>query len=175
MKKRGDIFIDCGFTKLFQNMEKDNTTFRYFQNISLWSARTEIHLIYDNKDAREWRPECINYTIDVNKKWTNFKEKISGVQKVDFSKLKNLFAFDNSGSISGNSLYFNEIDRIVKKYYKNGDKFYLWGAGYTQKSKNEIDDWIKKKNVPEVIYSINIAKHAASFPREHLIIVQMEK
>ena len=49
-------------------MEKDDTAFRYFQNIASWSARTEIHLIYDNKDAREWRPECINYTIDVNKK-----------------------------------------------------------------------------------------------------------
>ena len=155
-------------------MEKDDTAFRYFQNIASWSARTEIHLIYDNKDAREWRPECINYTIDVNKKWTNFKEKISGVQKVDFSKLKNLFAFDNSGSISGKNLYFNEIDRIVKKYYKNGDKFYLWGSRYTQKSKNEIDDWIKKKKGPELdTCSINIAKLAASCPneREHLIIV----
>ena len=100
-----------------------------------------------------------------------FQRKDKWCKKVDFTKLKNLFPFDNSGSISGNSLYFNEIDRIVKKYYKNGDKFYLWGSGYTQKLKNEIDDWIKKKNVPEVIYSINIAKHAASFPREHLIIV----
>ena len=136
MKKRGDIFIDCDFTKLFLNMEKDDTAFRYFQNIASQSARTEIHLINDNKDAREWRPECINYTIDINKKWTNFKEKISTVKKVDF--IKTLFTFDN--------LYFNEIDRIVKKYYKNGDKFYLYGSSYTQYSKTEIDNWIKSMN-----------------------------
>ena len=130
-----------------------------------------ILLIYDNKDEREWRPECINYIIDVNKKWRNFKEKINGVKKVDFTKLKNLFAFDNSGSISGNSLYFNEIDKIVKKYYKNGDKFYFWDSGYTQKYKNEINDWIKKKKGTEGTYSINTTKLASSSPREHLIIV----
>ena len=93
------------------------------------------------------------------------------VQKVDFTKLKNLFAFDNSGSISGNSLYFNEIDKIVKKYYKNGDKFYFWDSGYTQKYKNEINDWIKKKKGTEGTYSINTTKLASSSPREHLIIV----
>ena len=100
-----------------------------------------------------------------------FQEKINGVKEVDFTKLKNLFAFDNSGSISGNSLYFNEIDRIVKKYYKNGDKFYFWDSGYTQKSKNEINDWIKKKKGTEGTYSINITKLASSSPRKHLIIV----
>ena len=88
-------------------------------------------------------------------------------------KLKNLFAFDNSGSISGNSVYFNEIYRIVNKYYKNGDKFYLWGSRYTEKSKSEIDQWIKNKKGPEGTYSINIAKLANACPthREHLIIV----
>ena len=100
-----------------------------------------------------------------------FQRKDKWCKKVDFTKLKNLFPFDNSGSISGNSLYFNEIDRIVKKYYKNGDKFYLWGSGYTQKSKNEIDDWIKKKKAPDRTYSINVAKFASSCPRGHLIIV----
>ena len=60
-----------------------------------------------------------------------------------------------------------QIDRIVKKYYKNGDKFYLWDLGYTQKSKNEIDD----QNGHEGTYSINITKLAASYSREHLIIV----
>ena len=169
-KKRGDIFIDCGFTKLFLNMNKDDTSYRYYQNIASWSARTEIHLIYDNIDARDWRPQYIDYKIDPNKKWTNFKEKN---RKVDFKKLKTIFAFDNSGSISDNNLYFNEIDRIIKKYYKNGDRFFLWGSKYTEKNKNEIDDWIKKKYGREGTCSINIAKLAATYPndREHLIIV----
>ena len=172
-KKRGDIFIDCGFTKLFINMGKDDTAFRYFQNIASWSARTEIHMFYDNKDIKEWRPEGINYTIDINKKWSNFKPKPSFAKKVDLMKLKTLFAFDNSGSISGNSVYFNEIYRIVNKYYKVGDKFYLWGSRYTEKSKAQIDQWIINKNGPEGTNSTFIAELANACPshREHLIIV----
>lgn len=76
-KKRGDIFIDCWFTKLFINMGKDDISFRYFQNIASWSARREIHIFYDNKDIKEWRPEGINYIIDINKKWSNSKPKPS--------------------------------------------------------------------------------------------------
>jgi hypothetical protein len=172
-KKRGDIFIDCGFTKLFINMGKDDTAFRYFQNIASWSARTEIHMFYGNKDVKEWRPEGINYTIDINKKWNKFQEKPLFSKKVDLKKLKTLFAFDNSGSISGNSTYFNEIYRIVDKYYKSGDKFYLWGSSYTEQSKAQIDQWIKNKSGPEGTYSTNIAKLVIACPshREHLIIV----
>ena len=172
-KKRGDIFIDCGFTKLFLKMKKDDTAFRYFQNIASWSARTEIHLMYDGTDARDWRPESIDYNIDINKKWTNFLPKPTGFKKIDLTKLTTLFAFDNSGSISGKPLYFNEIDRLVKKYYKNGDKFYLWGDRYTEKSKPEIDAWIKARKGPEGTYSVNIAKLAMACPshREHLLIV----
>jgi len=172
-KKRGDIFIDCGFTKLFLNMKKEDTAFRYFQNIASWSARTEIHLMYDGIDARDWRPEGIDYTIDVNKKWSNFLQKPTGFKKIDLSKLSTLFAFDNSGSISRNTIYFNEIARIVKKYYKSGDKFYLWGSRYTEQSKSQIDQWIKNMRGPEGTYSINIAKlaHACPSHREHLIIV----
>lgn len=94
-------------------------------------------------------------------------------EKLDLTKLKTLFAFDNSGSISGNSLYFNEILRIVRKYYKVGDKFYLWGDTYTELSKSQIDDWIKKMIGTEGTYPINIAKLAKESPnhREHLIIV----
>ena len=56
-------------------MKKDDSIFRYFQNIASWTARAEIHLIYDGIDARDWRPELIDYKIDPNKKWTNFLRK----------------------------------------------------------------------------------------------------
>ena len=175
-KKRGDIFIDCGFTKLFINMEKDDTAFRYFQNIASWSARPEIHLLYDKIDVRDWRPDCIDYKIDINKKWTKFLPKPSGSPKIDLLKLKTLFAFDNSTSISSHyikELYFSEINRIIKKYYKDGDKFYLWGDTFTEKTKTEIDDWIKKEKGTEGTRSENIAKIAQECQdhREHLIIV----
>ena len=74
-KKRGDIIIDCGFTKLFLNMKKDDSVFRYFQNIASWTARPELHLIYDCIDAKDWRPELIDFKIDANKKWTYFLPK----------------------------------------------------------------------------------------------------
>lgn len=88
-------------------------------------------------------------------------------------KLKTLFAFDNSGSISGNSVYFNEIYRIVDKYYKVGDKLYLLGSRYIEKSKAEINQWIRNRNGPEGTNSSLIAQHANACPshREHLIIV----
>ena len=170
-KGRGDIFIDCGFTKLFKNMEKDDSAFRYFQNIASWSARPEIHICYDAMAPKDWRPKCINYNIDINKKWTDFKQKPE--EFINLSKLKTLFAFDNSGSISENSIYFDEIDNLIKKYYNQGDKFYLWGSTYIEKSKTEIDSWIKAKRGFEGTDSSLIAELAIGCPnyREHLIIV----
>ena len=164
-KLRGDIFIDCGFSKLFLNMKKNNDIYIYFQNIAAWTARPEIHLAFENIDAKDWNPECIDYKIDINKRWTNFE--------IDLYKLKTLFAFDNSGSISGNELYFNEINRIIMEYYKPGDKFYLWGTTYTEKSKSQIEQWIHEKKGNEGTNSVNIAKIAKENPnhREHLIIV----
>ena len=91
----------------------------------------------------------------------------------DLFKLKTLFAFDNSGSITGNSVYFNEIDRLLKKYYKDGDKIYLWGSTYTEQSKSQIDNWIEQKKGSEGTESENIAKLSLACPthRDHLIIV----
>jgi len=88
-------------------------------------------------------------------------------------KLKILFTFDNSGSINGNAVYFNEISRIIHKYYKNGDKFYLWENNYTEKSKSEIDEWIQQRKGSGGTNSENIAYIAKACPthREHLIIV----
>ena len=52
-KNRGDIFIDCDFRKLFLSLEKNNSIFRYYQNIASWSARAELHIIYDDIEASE--------------------------------------------------------------------------------------------------------------------------
>ena len=43
--KEGDIFIDCGFTKAFNNMStEESSTWRYIQNIAGLLARPEIHM-----------------------------------------------------------------------------------------------------------------------------------
>jgi hypothetical protein len=164
-KKRGDIFIDCGFSKLFLNMKKDNGIIRYFQNLAAWTAAPEIHLKYENIEPKDWKPDRIEYKIDNNKRWTNFE--------INLFKLKTLFAFDNSGSITGNEIYFKEINRLIHEYYKPNDKFYLWGSTYTEQSKSEIEQWIKNRVGKEGTSSINIAKLAKENPnhREHLIIV----
>ena len=170
-KKRGDIFIDCGFTKLFIKMKKDDTAFRYFQNIASWSARPEIHLFYDRIDIKDWRPEGINYIIDPNKKWIKFEER--PIKEYDLKSLKTLFAFDNSRSVSNNTLYFEKINELIKEYYKDGDKLYLWDHNKTELSKTQIDMWIesKKGNGGTISSEIaEIAKECESF-REHLIIV----
>ena len=59
------------------------------------------------------------------------------------------------------------------EYYKPGDKFYLWGTTYTEKSKSQIEQWIHEKKGNEGTNSVNIAKIAKENPnhREHLIIV----
>ena len=170
-KNRGNIFIDCGFSKLFLNMKKDGSIFRYFQNLAAWSARPELNCLFFGENIENWRPEYIEYNIDINKRWTNFLPKPK--EKLELIKMKTLFAFDNSGSISGNMLYFKEINRLVNKYYKQGDKFYLWGTTYTEQSKSQIEQWINNRRGEEGTSIINIAKLAKENPnhREHLIIV----
>ena len=148
-------------------MKKDNSNgiCRYFQNLSAWTARPEVHIMNEPIKPKDWRPDCIDYKIDTDKRWTNFE--------IDLFKLKTLFAFDNSGSITGNELYFNEIKRLVQKYYKPGDKFYLWGSTYSEQTKSQIDQWINNKIGQEGTKCVNIAKLANENPnhREHLIIV----
>ena len=63
---RGNIVIDCGYTKFFTGMNTEGT-FRYIQNIAGWTAHSEIQKVKKNIDPRKWRPKCINYTIDRNK------------------------------------------------------------------------------------------------------------
>ena len=164
-EKRGDIFIDCDFRKLFYLLEKNDSIFRYYQNIASWSARPELHIIYDNIEAREWRPIYISEPLE-NKGTMNSN-------KLDFFKMKTLFVFDNSGHITGDNTYFNEVKRLLNKYYKKGDKIYLWGSRYVEKTRNEIDKWIERKSGYEGTDPTNIIKILNDCPnhREHLIIV----
>ena len=173
IKDKGDIFIDCGFTKLFINMDKTDTAFRYFRNIASWSSRADIHLIHQQINANEWRVKGINYKIDINKKWTKFKESpFTTVFKL--KRYKTLFAIDTSWSINTiASLYFGEVKDIIAKYYKEGDKFFLWNRYHAEKTKKEIDNWINSRTGDGSTDSTNIVEIAKKCPehREHLVIV----
>lgn len=50
------------------------------------------------------------------------------VNENDLKTMKTLFCIDNSGSVSGESLYHNTTREIFGKYYKSGDLIYLWGT-----------------------------------------------
>ena len=60
----GDIVIDCGFSKLFYDINKEGV-FRYIQNLAGWTCRPEIHMQM-NKEINpcDWRPKAVNYTIN---------------------------------------------------------------------------------------------------------------
>ena len=70
-KGRGDIIIDCGFTKCFLNM-KNTGTFRFIQNIAAWTARPEINFLIENINPWEWRPKAINYKVNYNSRYDGY-------------------------------------------------------------------------------------------------------
>ncbi len=146
LSKRGDIIIDCGFTKLFTNLDSAGTKI-YIENIAGWTGRPEMSWTHYNTEPKKWRPKKINFQIDNNPpKWEDF---------ITFPKT--IFAFDCSGSINGNELYFNKLRDIIDKYHKNeDDKFYTWGDNYYNKTENEINEFINKKYGNEGTYAINI-------------------
>ena len=54
--EKGDIVIDCSYTKFFLEMESQGTP-RYVQNIFSWLGSVEKHQMKDGcKDGTEFRP-----------------------------------------------------------------------------------------------------------------------
>ena len=100
-----------------------------------------------NTEPKKWRPKKIDFQIDNNPPiWEDF---------ITFPKT--IFAFDCSGSINKNELYFNKLRDIIDKYHKNeNDKFYTWGSNYYNKNENEINEFINNKYGDEETYAINI-------------------
>ena len=170
----GDIVIDCGFTKCFINM-KEKGTYNYFQNIIGWMGKPEIHSISSGGiETNVWRPKSVEYIIDKNKKFIFEKELLLP------HKMKTLFAIDNSGSVSYNSFYHNEVKKIFDKYYKNGDIAYFWNYPEVKKFGNTseeilktLDDFVSSCEGTGGTDSELIANIIIDEPnyREHLLIV----
>ena len=170
----GDIVIDCGFTKCFINM-KEKGTFNYFQNIIGWMGKPEIHSISSGGiETNVWRPKSVDYILDKNKKFIFEKELLLP------HKMKTLFAIDNSGSVSNNVFYHNEVNKIFNKYYKNGDIAYFWNDPEVTKFGNTSEEILKTLDNfvsscegnggtnSEIIANIIIEE---SNYREHLLII----
>ena len=132
---RGDIIIDCGYTKCFLNLYKTGT-FRFIQNIAGWTARPEINYMIENINPWEWRPKGIDYKVNYNSKFNGYLI----IENIQFEEMKTLFAID--GSISTDNLFYkNELKYLINKYYiqDRGDIIYRWGT--------EIEKYLTKDNL----------------------------
>ena len=138
---RGDIFIDCSYTKFLSDM-KNSGTAKYIQNIGAWTANIEYHTQRDLLPS-EYRPKLVEYKIDPNRKWNKFEEK----PEVDPTKLKTLIVFDSSGSVEGKSIYFKKLEKIMEKFFKleRGDKIYKWSTSRKCITFEETKNIINKK------------------------------
>ena len=173
--ERGDIVIYCGFTICFTDMKSEDDSYKFFQNIIGYTARPEIHLILDKESPFEWRPKVVQKPNKPNTSFKFLKIPILELKEVIPSSLINLFCFDNSGSITNIAdIYFSTCNNIIKKYYKNGDKFYLWSNSYDSKTYDQIISWINKKKAfggtnSELI--AQIAHEIGNYSNIHLILV----
>jgi hypothetical protein len=141
---RGDIVIDCSYTKFLSDM-KNSGTVKYIQNIAAWSARIEYHYTQENLQPSEYRPKLVEYKFDINNKWEQFEKKTESA--IDPTNLKTLIAFDFSESVENNEIYFERLKRILKTFYKwkRGDKIYRWGSTYKNLNYDDTMEIIKKK------------------------------
>ena len=129
----GDVVIDCGFTKCFLEMEEQGT-FRYIRNLSAVTSRCDV-LMKEGEDPQTWKPDCINYKLDLSKNyfWNDFKRKVYIID-VDQPVTKN------------DKLYiYEEISKEIYSEYNNIIYFYSNGI-----KKIKLED-IKNENslIPE--------------------------
>ena len=120
--RRGDIIVDCGYTKLFDKMTT-NGTFRYIQNIAGWTAQCESRSVMRIK-PKDFRPEAIIFTIDENARCNliklpqvkipkNIKIDTKQIQKLP-AKTQDLSALDSIDSIKSISTFNTNFDAILK-------------------------------------------------------------
>ena len=175
---KGDIIIDCSYTKLFFEMEIEGTP-RYIQNLVSWLAAPEKHFYKDNcKDGNSFRPKSINLNIDWNDKWTGFKERPIYINFPE--NMKTLFVVDCSDNVYGQikNIYFSNLRMLINKYYQSfrGDKFYIFGKDYKCLNEIEMGKFISGEYIG-VNANINsyliaeIGRETKDEKFEHLIIV----
>ena len=148
--ERGDLIFNCNYTSLYftktGSNAKNDGTYKYFENIIVWTARPEVHQ-FKNRLIKDYRPKRVNYTINKNDKWTEFKKlPKKEITIEDLKKMKTLFCIDASGSVSRSSLYHNITKRIFNEFYKSGDLIYLWGDSFEKKDLNGFRSWNDQQN-----------------------------
>ena len=147
IKDRGDIIIDCGYTKCFLNMFKTGT-YQFIQNIAGWTARPEIKNQPDKKIYPwNWRPKGIKYKVNYNIKYNGYLPILN--EDSDLSKMKTLFCIEAPLSTNNNNyFYLTELEKIINLYYKKnrGDIFYSWNDQKRKIIYEELESKIEKKS-----------------------------
>ena len=59
-------------------------------------------------------------------------------------QLRHIFAIDCSYSVHRNTLYHQELKKIIDEFYHSKDEIYLWGSAMKIVTKEELDLFIKK-------------------------------
>ena len=173
---KGDIVVDCSYTKFFLEMGTQGTP-RYIQNIVSWLGAPEKHQRKDNcKDGTEYRPKSIDLQINWNDRWTGFKKRPVNMALPE--NMKTLFAVDCSGSVYGSikETYFSKLKELRTKYYKSsrGDKFYIWGSDYKYRNESEMERFLSGEYTGGGTSSYLIAeigRETKNEKFEHLVIV----
>ena len=169
-KGRGDIIIDCGYTKCFLNM-RNTGSYRFIQNIAGWTARPEIIYSIEKKNPWEWRPKCIKYNINYNSYYKGFLS----FENNNPNNLKTLLLIDRSESTKC-SIYERELNPLLNEFYdeQRGDVIYIWGSTYQKLNKKKFFYIIENGDslniaIPELIPKIIENEESNDF--KHLMII----
>ena len=95
--KCGDIFIDCGFTKLFNELKfsGDDGTQRYVQNIAAFTAQYEKHLCELGENGpRIFRPSKFSFNINESVRSGKIREMVNPAFDI-------VYMVDSTGSMCG--------------------------------------------------------------------------
>ena len=174
-KDRGDIIIDCGYTKCFLNMFKTGT-YQFIQNIAGWTARPEIKNQPDKKIYPcNWRPKGINYKVNYNIKYNGYLPILN--EDSDLSKMKTLFCIEDPLSANNNNyFYLTELEKIINLYYNKNreDIFYSWNNQKRKIVYEELESKIecKKGNGKSSLYLISDIIEEEKYNNcKHLVII----
>ena len=142
----GDVVIDCGFTKCFIEM-KEEGTFRYIRNLSAVTSRCDV-LDKDGKDPQTWKPDFIDYKLDLSKNyfWKDFKRKIFIIE------------IDKPISKDTKSFIYEEIIKEIYSEYNNIIYFYSNGI-----KQIKLEDIMKENSlIPEKNLQNNLEELASN-------------
>jgi len=146
----GDVVIDCGFTKCFIEM-KEEGTFRYIRNLSAVTSRCDV-LMKNGEDPQTWKPDFINYKLDLSKKyfWEDFKRKIYIID-IDKPLKEETKKFIYDQIING---IYSEYNNIIY-FYSNGIR------------RIKLEDIIKENSlIPEINKQNNMDQIAENILHE---------